>query len=380
MTPIEFLYHLNQRSPESRLNLAQMGAMFEMLAGVLAIPLRVDDKASRTARLTDRLAFAEWLGVSPSIVDAWRFSQTTGNSLIYRLGSILEWIHAHLNPLVSDSTVDLDMLDIDSDFISACWRDQIAVVVIDDRSVGFFLSFDIDADPTAYELFENRTLGLEPAQMTRDQLGQTLELMKRYGEFGTAIAKDPTKARKIYEDCKNDALPALKLQFFYTALLHNYELAEEISKGLEPDLIAKHFNTANWLFEMRVNKVFQDVVDQMRHSFELLHKRHVDLNLFTSMKKKNSSEPHVTVSHLMADCKGDTFRLKEIEECGVGYTDLMVTLLDRGLNYAISNKEGVTAIDISNDIEKKHGEGSSLFKKALEKYSLHRRLMSLPSR
>lgn len=375
MTPLEFLYRLTTCPEDSRLNLVHAGLVFDMLSAVLIVKPGSNGEVSRIDRLTSEAEFAKWLGVPVSTVHAWRAPQS-GDSRMYSLGPIVDWIKQHLHPVLSDPTANLDELTVDSEFINACWKSKIAAVLIDGQFEGFFPSLNEDAEPVDYELIEDGTLALQPIEMTRKTLVNIKSSITALQKYSKSVAKFPLEAREIYDQQKLIAMPDILLQFFKQALIYDYNLAKDIAEDIGREHIGKKFNVTAWFIGVRLEEKFCKLKEGMlRDAFELLVQYGGNLNQNYSFEGASHIEViNGTTAHSMADCSGKVFKLPSIAECRNVYGDLLYALLDLGLNPEKQNMHQRTPLEIAEENETLGGE--NLYKHFVGMHILNKNLQA----
>lgn len=371
MTPIEFLYRLKQLPADTQINMAQLGAAFEMVSPLLNRSNGAQDNAP--VGIDSEAALAEWLGEPIETMEGWR---TEPESAHYRLAAVLEWIVHHIVPIekiaLSDSESDAEVLGRLSGYL----EDWIPCVIIDGRFVGFFRSLEDETPPTDYELLRADVLALEPSLMAEEDIKNVVPSLEALGKFKTEILTSAILARNIYNEWKGKAMPEVLLQFFRAALGHNEKLACDIAMELDEKLIRKGVNITAWLWEQLVSVGFC----RLEHNLvcnAFVNARDLGVPINQNVKivdARHSVVFHCTASHLLADTTGGTYRLKPIEGCDEEYRGTLTELLNLGLNVDIPNDRNLTARKIAEAIVVNPAVGRSIFKEVVDAYELSRKL------
>ena len=371
MTPIEFLYRLKQLPADTQLNIAQLGAAFEMVCSMLK--RSKDLQVNAPVGIDSKAALAEWLGEPLATIEGWR---TQPESAHYRLAAVLEWIVQHIVPIekiaLSDSEGDADVLGR----LSAYLEDWIPCVVIDGRFVGFFRSLEDETLPTHHELLRADVLALEPSKMAAEDIKNVIPSLEALGKFKTEIMTSAILARNTYNQWKDKAMPEVLLQFFKAALGRNEKLACDIAMELDEKLIRKGVNITAWLWEQLVSVGFCRLEHNLvRNAFVNARDLGVPINQNTKIvDARHNVVFHCTASHLLADTTGDTYRLQPIDGCDEEYRGTLTALLDLGLNVDIPNDRELTARKIAEAILVNPAVGRSIFKEVVDAYELSRKL------
>jgi len=266
--------------------------------------------------------------------------------------------------------------DVDLGDLAETWQMQIPVMKVDDQLVGFFRSARAECEPSQYSLVEIPTLSFHPSEMTKETISSINESLIAHGEFSVAVVESAVEARAIYDKWKDIAMSEVLLQFFRSALLHNEELAKAIASELEPELIRKGFNITQWFWQQLVENDFCSLKENaLIYAFELTEEYGINLNQLCHIYDDQRQELfHGNSSHLLADTKGEIYQIRPYEQCTVSYGRLLTCVLDLGLSADKPNNHQMTARQIANAVEEKHGYGQSIFKNLIEKYELHEKL------
>ncbi|MET3124472.1 hypothetical protein AAKU67_004087 [Oxalobacteraceae bacterium GrIS 2.11] len=370
MTPLEFLFRLKKLPPDTQITIAHLGATFEMLLPVLELNPSSASTVPLSKRLTTESGLAEWLGEPIETVEDWRILGLTASHVRYRFGTAFDWIVAHLIPMFSDP-VDIDgNSDLELSDISAVWNMKIPAMKVGDQLIGFFRSIAEKYEPSDYELVEISTLSFHPSEMTKQNLANINASLKAHGEFSTVIAESKSKAKVIYDEWKDKAMPEVLLQFFRSALLYDDRFAKEIADELDREIIRKGFNITIWLWQQLIEHDFSSLnEDSLIYAFKLADKYGVNINLLSQVLDSQRQQIfHGTASHLVADTEGDFFHLRPFNDLNIHYERLLSTILNLGLSIDKKNNQGLTARHIANSVEDRHGQGQSAFKNFIEKY------------
>ena len=371
MTPIEFLYRLKQLPSDTRLNIAQLGAAFEMVSPMLKRSKGSQDNAP--VSIDSEAALAEWLGEPLSTIEGWR---TQPEAAQYRLAAVLDWMLQHVVPIekitLSDSEGDAEVLGRLLGYL----EDWIPCVIIDDRFVEFFRSLEGEAMPTHHELLRADVLALEPSKMAAEDIKNVVPSLEALGKFKTEIVTSAILARNTYNQWKDKAMPEVLLQFFRAALGHNEKLACDIAMELDEKLIRKGVNITVWLWEQLVSVGFC----RLEHNLvcnAFVNARDLGVPINQNVKivdARHNVVFHCTASHLLADTTGETYRLQPIDGCDDEYKGTLTALLDLGLNVDIPNDRELTARKIAEAIVVNPAVGRSIFKEVVDAYELSRKL------
>ncbi|MDY7539157.1 hypothetical protein RGU72_12930 [Undibacterium sp. 5I1] len=376
MTPLEFLLKLKQLSPDTQLSMAHLGATFEMLSPVVIRKSSPNSSTSLSARLTNETALADWLSEPVATIKQWRIQGSHPTSIKYHLGTVSEWIIAHIVPMFSAPVMAEKNSDVQFDDISEIWKMQIPVMKVDDQLVGFFRSVAEECVPSDYVLIDMPTLSFLPSEMTTEAISTINESLMAHAKFSVVVAKSIPEARAIYEKWKEIATPEVRLQFFRSALLHNEELAKEIADELDAELIRKGFNITQWFWQQIVENEFCSLKENaLIYAFLLADEFGVNLNQATHILDDHGQEIfNGNISHLLADTQGDIFHLRPLDYCAASYDRLLNCALDLGFQIDKPNNQGLSALGIALAVEEKYGEGKSIFNNFVRKYKLNSRL------
>ena len=372
MTPLEFLLKLKQLSPDTQIGIAHLGAIFEMLSPVIIRKSSPNYSPSLSARLTNETALGEWLGEPIATIEQWRIQGLPSTSIKYRLGSVYDWIIAHIVPMFSAPVHAKNQSDVDLGDLAETWQMQIPVMKVDDQLVGFFRSVRSECEPSQYSLVEIPTLSFHPSEMTKETISSINESLIAHGEFSVAVVESAVEARAIYDKWKDIAMPEVLLQFFRSALLHNEELAKTIASELEPELIRKGFNITQWFWQQVVENDFCSLnQNALIYAFEQTEEYGINLNQLCHIYDDQRQELfHGNCSHLLADTKGDLYQIQPYEQCTPSFDRLLNCVLNLGLSADKQNNHQMTARQIASSVEEKYGQGQSIFKNFIAKYEL----------
>ena len=212
--------------------------------------------------------------------------------------------------------------------------------------------------------------------MSRGDITKVAESLTAHDKFGATIRENPADAQEIYATWKSVAMPAVELQFFRTALVHNNALASEIAGSIGRDLIRQHFNPASWLWGIFSKYDFCKLNPKnLIEAFELTANFGIQANTLGSIRDHSGKVLfNGSVSHLLADHVGDVFSLPRIDQCETEYREVLNYLLVQGLNIKKENNDKLTALDIANESSRKYGLEGDLFNRVCGKYELHRGL------
>lgn len=376
MTPLEFLLKLKQLSPDTQLSMAHLGAIFEMLSPVVIRKSSPNSSTSLSARLTNETALADWLGEPVATIEPWRIQGSHPASIKYHLGTVYEWIIAHIVPMFSAPVTAEKDSDVQFGDIAEIWKMRIPVMKVDDQLVGFFRSVAEECKPSDYALIDLPTLSFPPSQMTKETIPTINESLTAHATFSVSVAESISEATEIYEKWKEIAIPEVRLLFFRSALLHNEELAKEIADKLDAELIRKGFNITLWFWQQIVENDFCSLKENaLIDAFSLADEFGVNLNQPTHILDDHGQEIFNGItSHLLADTQGDFFHLRPLDYCAASYDRLLNCALDLGLQIDKPNNHGLSALGIALAVEEKYGEGKSIFNNFVSKYKLNSRL------
>ena len=233
MTALEFLYRLKNLSPESRLALAHLGALFEMLSPVLTRDKVPALSITLASRLTDETQLAASLGEPVSTVQGWYPPQQIAPNKWYRLGSVMEWITAHIAPIFSDDFLGEKAGDFQFSDIAKIWKVRLPALRVGDDLIGFFRSVREEVAPTSYSMVSETVLALRPSEMGKDALKKLPDSLTALAKFNIEIETSPSKAKELFLTWKDAAIAEVLLQFFRSSLAHDIELAKEIGARYE---------------------------------------------------------------------------------------------------------------------------------------------------
>jgi hypothetical protein len=378
MTPLEFLFKLKNIAPETQLTIAHVGAVFEMLAPVLAGNRSRNSSTSLTARLTSEAALAEWLREPVITIEQWRIQIEHSAPRKYHLGAVYDWIVAHILPMFSASITAEGKSDIQFGDIAEVWKMQIPAMKVDGRLVGFFRSIEEESQPTDYVLVEMPTLSFYPPETAINGAIQINESLIAHAEFSVAVPVSVSRAREIYERWESNTEPEIRLRFFHSALLHETDLAEKIADTLDDELIREGYNPTLWLWlwQQLIEYEFCSLKeDVLTNAFRLADEYGMDLNRLSSIRDNQGQEFfHGGVSHLLADTMGDFSNLQPFNKCVSSYNRLLACVLDLGLQIDVPNKQGLSASDIAQIQDKQYREEEAMFKNFVKKYDLNLKL------
>ena len=152
-----------------------------------------------------------------------------------------------------------------------------------------------------------------------------------------------------------------------------YSLAannEEASRLATTELLAD-FNVGYWFYTYCLNNGFcRGDKYKLLEALDLLIERGADLN--TTFQGAQAS---YTLGHVMADCHGTKFFV-DFTGCQRTYEDVLVYLLNRGLDPHIKDENGMSPLDIAEEIEGNVGLGTSMFRRVFKSWDFNRRLQN----
>lgn len=379
MTPLEFLFKLQKLPPDTPLVMAHLGAIFEMLSSVIvresSSPVTLD------ARLTSEEDLAKWLGQSGAVVQQWRVQGPGTVPTKYRLGTVYDWIVAHIIPVFASATSTEKNSGNQLDDMVAAWKMKIPLMMVDDKLVGFFRSVKEESEPSRYRLVKIPALPFPTGEMVREHITSINDSLVAHAEFSTAVADSVSTARTIYEQWKIQALPAVRLLFFQPALLHDADLANDIAEDLDADLIHQDFDVTLWLWQQFLEQDFCSLEEgELVSALEIAVHHGADLNRLTHVVDDHGQEIfNGSIAHLLADTNGDFFHLPPFGQCSGNYDRLLRYALDLGLDIEKQNNQGSSAVSISSAVEEKYGKGQSPFSNFVTKYRLNQKLNASPT-
>jgi len=374
MTPLEFLFKLQKLSPDTPLVIAHLGAIFEMLSPVIV--REASSAVALHARLTNEKDLAKWLGQPDTVAQQWRVQGPATSPTKYRLGSVYDWIVAHLIPVFASTSSAENNSDNTLDDMVAAWKMKIPVMLVGDTLVGFFRSIKDESQPSEYRLADISALPFPTGKITKADLSMFRDLLVAHAEFSTAAADSTSTAKMIYEKWKGQAQPEVRLQFFRSALLHDADLVRDIVEGIDTELIHKEFDLTLWLWQQFLENDFCSLKEgALVSALEAAAHNGADLNRLCYLADDHGQEVfHGNIGHLVADTHGDFFHLPRIDQCPGSYDRLLKCALDLGLDTEKKNNQGMTDSSIGTAIEEKYGEGQSPFSNFVMKYKLNLKL------
>lgn len=328
------------------------------------------------ARLTNEKDLAKWLGQPDTVVQQWRAQGPGTSPTKYRLGSVYDWIVAHLIPVFASATATENNSNNTLDDMIAAWKMKIPVMLAGDTLVGFFRSVKDESRASEYRLADISALSFPTGEITREDFATLNDSLVAHAEFSKAITSSTSIARTIYEQWKSQLPAEVRLQLFRSALPHNADLARDIADGLDAELIHKEFDVTLWLWQQFLENDFCSFEEgSLVSALEIAVHNGADLNRLSHIVDDHGQEIfHGNISHLLADTHGDFFHLPPFNQYPGSYDRLLKCALDLGLDIEKPNSQGLSAVSIGTLVEKQYGEGQSLFSNFVTKYRLNIKL------
>ena len=356
MTPIEFLHRMKQLPADTQLNFHQVIAAFDMLSPMLDLSHPPHDPALHA--IHDEQGLAEWLNEPASTVEAWH-----GEDSHYRLSPVLEWVDRHLVSIGSMIDAGADEFRI-GEKVAPYFEEWLPCLLIENQYVEYFDSLGAKGKPNEHRIFRTDVLALETTRMSKQKIDDVMQSFEALGDFRSMIASSASGARNIYEAWKDKAVPEVLEQFLVVALGHDHGLATEISNALENPIDLKRFKLAAWLWEKWMLKCSGLKSVDIEGAIAFVTSRGVSVNQHAQVLDSRGAEVFQgTAAHLLADTMGDEFRLPPLHAgCDSLYGVVLARLLDLGLDIKKPNNRKLTACEIANKVEAKHGSGTSPFK------------------
>lgn len=143
---------------------------------------------------------------------------------------------------------------------------------------------------------------------------------------------------------------------------------EEASRLATKELLAD-FNVGYWFYTYCLNNGFcRGDKGRLLEALELLIDRGADIN-----STFQGAQASYTLAHVMADCHGTKFFV-DFTGCHRTYEEVLIFLLDKGLDPYSKDENGTTPLDIAEEIESNTGLGTSMFRRVFKSWDLNRRL------
>lgn len=195
-------------------------------------------------------------------------------------------------------------------------------------------------------------------------------------DFAQQLSTSPNQALAIWHGVQDIVSPHLALQFFLATIGRDYDVAMEIVAGLDNTLLRSRWHLGCWLWELLLNHEFSNLnAGTLLSAFAFAISRGIDINIVKG-NKDSLGYPvfNGTAAHLLADTHGDHFRAdlhRGFDE--QVYKEFLCGLLGRSLDIDLANFGGLTARDIDESVQSKHGRRNP-FGKVLNAYMLHDKL------
>ncbi len=130
-------------------------------------------------------------------------------------------------------------------------------------------------------------------------------------------------------------------------------------------------NFALWMYYQGImGNLLTTETKTVLKTIEAMHTRGVDINQEFSGKSGS-----YTAGHLLADCHGDIFMV-DYTDSRMTHKDILLKLLELGLDENIKNKDNQTPLDLANQVEGKHGLGTSMFLQTFKPWSLQKKMQA----
>lgn len=130
-------------------------------------------------------------------------------------------------------------------------------------------------------------------------------------------------------------------------------------------------NFAVWMyFQGIMGNLLTTDTKTVLNTIKAMHVRGVDIN-----DDFNGRAGSFTAGHLLADCHGDIFMV-DYTDSRMTHKDILLTLLELGLDENIKNKDDLSALDVSSQVEAKHGLGTSMFLQTFKPWSLQKKMQA----
>ena len=158
----------------------------------------------------------------------------------------------------------------------------------------------------------------------------------------------------------------------------NLDFAKEIAEGFSHNFLAENFNPALWFWK---NIVEQDEVNFCRenpvYAFEYLKEIGVNINRPVEIVDAHNNEIFSgTVAHIMADTFAENFHLNYPNQESPYYQQLLLGLLENGLDVNSDDKSAKSPISIAEEINHSCGVQISLFAKGFNSFQLNKKLQA----
>jgi predicted DNA-binding transcriptional regulator AlpA len=392
MTPSEFLYHLKQLPANTPVTATHIAAILETLAPLLSQKPQADYDNFPSSKLIDEETLAEWLGESASSLQKWRLKGAGPNfvkgpkSVRYSVGAVRDWIASRTVNSTSEATVKglnkLESINIASR-LHMPWSDPYPVMITDGNFIGFFRSVQehLEVEPETFCMIQVRELSaLHPPKQPSGLDADAAPLLSALGEFSELVIRDPKKAREIYGEWEQRLNDSERFGFLLNAMAFDLDLAKHIGKRLPSTFIASYFNPSAWLWVLLANYGDSDLYSgNLQGVFSYLSDMGVDINQATVIEERSGQKVFSgTVAQLLADTTAEYFHIFPHNHAMQYYGPLVSTLLALGLSVDIPSDEGkgITARQIADAINSKHGPGTSPFAAVLKAHELQNKLRS----
>ena len=389
MNTEDFLYKLKKLPPDTPMTAIHIAAILETLSGNLKLKANTDFDSLSQSKLIDEEMLADWLGESPSTLQKWRVKGggpqfvRLPKSVRYSVGAVRDWIETHTVSSTSEAHVKgLTKFETDEDFgkQSSSFLDLYPVIIYENKYLGFFRSLDngCEIEPDGFKLVRVMTLSaLQPPTVPENQ-NELKDLLVALNEMTNLIAKNPSEARKKYGDWEKRMTDTQRLGYFESALAFNLDFAKEIAEGFSHNFLAENFNPALWFWK---NIVEQDEVNFCRenpvYACEYLKEIGVNINRPVEIVDAHNNEIFSgTVAHIMADTFAENFHLNYPNQESPYYQQLLLGLLENGLDVNSDDKSAKSPISIAEEINHSCGVQISLFAKGFNSFQLNKKLQA----
>lgn len=312
----EALYKLKKLPKDTTLTAEHILAIIDALEKSQAPK---NDSKGKTEDLINEQELADWLGESVSSIQKWRVSGK-GPKFIkkpkgvgYRPSDVEAWLESR----TVASTTEATMKGIG--FIAAI---PVFHHTINGQQVRLSLeeSVKLDEPPEAFEVIE-----LEAHQMAREHI----DLLQPV---------DASVLAKV-EAAASGALGTLNFALWF------------YFQGIMGNLLTTDTKT-------------------VLKTIEAMHARGVNINDLFSGRAGS-----FTAGHLLADCHGVIFMV-DYTDSRMTHKDILLKLLELGLDENIKNKDNQTPLDLANQVEAKHGLGTSMFLQTFKPWSLQKKMQA----
>lgn len=307
----EAIYRIKQLPKETPLTAEHVLAILEWAEKSRQAPTEPDKK------LLDENQLAQWLGESVSSIQKWRVSGKgpkfikKPKGVAYRVEDVEKWLEERTVSSTSEATM---------------------------RGIGF---------TTCFPVFTHRV----------DEQPKQLSLVK---SLATEQAPESFSFLEFH---------ASKMRAAHEPLMDSLVVANAEATSLATSELLVDFNMGYWFYSYCLNNGFcKGDKNKLIEALDLLIQRGADIN-----STFQGQQISYTLAHVMADCHGTKFFV-DFTGCQRTYEDVLVFLLDNGLDPDIKDEEGHSPMDIAQAIENDTGLGTSMFKRVFRSWDLARRL------